>query len=100
VRVRDATATQEFVQDQAAQERAVAIVARGVFDLGHPPETVYRPLEPPFAARVFFAWPPAANPLQNALVSELRSAPAEGGFVASPYESKGRNVLSSVSRRT
>jgi DNA-binding transcriptional LysR family regulator len=97
LRVRDATAAQESLQDEVARGRGVAIVVERVFELGHPPDTVYRPFEPAFAGRLFFAWPPGPLPARDALLAELRKAAADRP-IATTYRSNGRKVLSSVSR--
>jgi hypothetical protein len=96
MRVRDPTAAQESLQDEVARGHGVAIVTQGVYALGHPPGTVYRPFEPPFAGRLFFVWPPTASPVRDALIEELRAEAAERGFVADANESRGRKVLSSL----
>jgi DNA-binding transcriptional LysR family regulator len=74
VRIRDASAAQESLQDEVARGSGVAIVTSHVFELGHPPQTVFRPLEPPFAGRLFFAWPGTPMPVRDAFVRELRIA--------------------------
>jgi DNA-binding transcriptional LysR family regulator len=70
----DATAAQESLQDEVARGRGVAIVVEPVFELGHPPESVYRPFEPAFAGRLFFAWRPGPMPLRDARGSALGRA--------------------------
>jgi DNA-binding transcriptional LysR family regulator len=94
VRVRDATAAQESLQEEVARGRGVAIVVERVFKLGHPPDTVYRPFEPAFAGRLFFAWPAGPLPARDALLAELRAA-AEPP-IAATYRSNGGKVLSST----
>jgi DNA-binding transcriptional LysR family regulator len=94
VRVRDATAAQESLQEEVARGRGVAIVVERVFKLGHPPNTVYRPFEPAFAGRLFFAWPAGPLPVRDALLDELKTA-VELPIVAT-YRSNGRKVLSST----
>jgi DNA-binding transcriptional LysR family regulator len=93
VRIRDATAAQESLQDEVARGTGISFVTSHVFELGHPPKTVYRPLDPPFAGRLFFAWPPTPLPARDALVEELRSATTGRRFVSGSYRSGERKLL-------
>jgi DNA-binding transcriptional LysR family regulator len=74
VRIRASTAAQEALQDAVAEGRGISLVTKRVFELGHPADTVYRPLDPPFAGRLFFVWRPDPAPLRDALVRALGSA--------------------------
>jgi DNA-binding transcriptional LysR family regulator len=74
VRIRASTAAQEALQDAVAEGQGISLVTQRVFELGHPAETTYRPLDPPFAGRLFFVWRPRPAPLLDALVTALRCA--------------------------
>jgi hypothetical protein len=93
VRIRDAAAAQESLQDEVARGTGISFVTAHVFELGHPPGTVYRALDPPFAGRLFFVWPPTPFPVRDALVKELSSATTERGFVSASYQSEERKLL-------
>jgi DNA-binding transcriptional LysR family regulator len=73
VRIRASTAAQEALQDAVAEGRGISLVTRRVFELGHPADTTYRQLDPPFAGRLFFVWRPGPAPLRDALVRALGS---------------------------
>jgi DNA-binding transcriptional LysR family regulator len=73
VRIQSSTAAQEALQDAVAEGLGISLVTRRVFELGHPAETTYRPLDPPFAGRLFFVWRRAPAPVRDALVTALSS---------------------------
>ena len=76
VRVGAATTAQEALQEAVTERRAISLVTERVFERHCPGRKVYRPLDPPFAGRLFFVWRPEPAPVLDAFVAELAAAAA------------------------